>query len=153
LSRADVVAENGQSGSKWDALQRYGSTAIRYIRVQNVLSALVLVTIIVGVLALCALPFLKGVLAYIVVGLPVACVLNLFAAFWYFAITDPERLQNEEHIERMAEVSVATMHEGEVRDPEQRAIIETPVAPSDELSVSGDPPDALIVDEGEHDGE
>lgn len=149
MSEGGAVAENGQSGGKWDALQRYGSSAVRYIRVQNVLSALVLVTVIVGVLALCVLPFVNGVLAYVVVGLPVTCVLNVIVAWWYFAIKDPERLQNEEHIERMAEFTVATMRDGDPSDPAQSAPSELLTAGVDEVvNTTG----ATTQEEGEPNG-
>lgn len=136
------MADSARDGGKWDALQRYGSTAIRYIRVQNVLGALVLVTVIVGVLALCVLPFVKGVLAYVVAGLPVACVLNLIAAWWYFAIKDPSRLQNEEHIERMAEFTVATMREGEALAAVQRAMVKALQSPTEGVDEASDGPTA-----------
>ena len=76
-------------------------------------------------------------------------MLNVIVAWWYFAIKDPERLQNEEHIERMAEFTVATMRDGDPSDPAQSAPSELLTAGVDEVvNTTG----ATTQEEGEPNG-
>jgi len=124
------MAGNGQGGSKWDAFQRYGSAAIRHIRIRNVLNAPVLVTITVGPACIAVAAITDGLMAYCMIGLAAVCVFNLFAGGRFFAFKDPSRLQTEDHIERMAAVHerIETQRDGGAVDAVQGAIVETPTA-------------------------
>lgn len=80
-----------------DSAQKYGSSAIRHIRIRNVLNGPVLVSMIVCPISIIAACLVEGPLAYCLFGLAAACALGVFACWLFFAIKDPKRLQTEDH--------------------------------------------------------
>ena len=111
-----------RGGSKWGAFQRYGSDVVRFIRIRNVLNAPVLLAITVGLALPVAAVFayrISPILAYWLLGLGTAPILVTLFGWVYFAVREPDRIQTEDHIERMAETEyrVVAMRGSEVGDP------------------------------------
>jgi hypothetical protein len=88
-----------------------------------------------GIALACLVPgviLTHGVAQYVFLFLICATVLSSLAAYWYFALTDPERLQTEEFVLQKSQLLGDERNSGTLIDLNARPTSNTFITPTDD---------------------